>query len=63
MGWIIFYYEGMYMSETFELPEETAEQIIDKISALAWDIREDWSDPRTECREIVRLCELLKQKM
>ena len=63
---VVVVYKGEgYMSEnfeeknSFELPEETAEQIIDKISALAWDIREDWFDPKTECCEIVRLCELL----
>lgn len=44
----------------FDLPEETKEQIIDKIEALAWNIRNDWTDPRGECRNIVRLCEKLK---
>lgn len=44
----------------FDLPEETKEEIIDKISALALQIRGDWTDPRTECRRIVGLCEKLK---
>lgn len=44
----------------FELPEETKDEIIDKISALAWQIRNDWSDPRGECRKIIELCEKLK---
>lgn len=44
----------------FDLPEDTKEEIIDKISALAWLIRNDWSDPRGECRAIVKLCEKLK---
>lgn len=50
----------MEEENAFELPEDTKEQIIDKISALAWSIRNDWSDPRGECRTIVKLCEKLK---
>ncbi len=45
----------------FEMPETTREEIIDKISALAWQIRNDWSDPRGECRAIVGLCNKLKE--
>lgn len=45
----------------FALPEDTKEQIISKIEALAWSIRNDWSDPRGECRKIVELCTKLKQ--
>ncbi len=45
----------------WDLPEETKDEIIDKISALAWEIRNDWSDPRGECRKIVELCEKLKK--
>jgi hypothetical protein len=44
----------------FELPEDTKEQVIDKIEALAWSIRNDWTDPRGECRRIVELCSKLK---
>jgi hypothetical protein len=44
---------------TFDLPEETAPEIISKISSLARDIRSDWSDPRAECRAIVGLCDKL----
>jgi hypothetical protein len=44
----------------FDMPEETAIQIIDKIDSLAASIRSDWSDPRSECRNICRLCEKLK---
>ena len=44
----------------WDLPEDTKDEIIDKISALAREIRKDWSDPRGECRGIVRLCEKLK---
>lgn len=47
-------------TSAFDLPEETKEQIIDKIQALAWQIRNDWSDPRSECRIIVDLCSKLK---
>ena len=50
----------MEEENVWDLLEETQEEIIDKISALAWQIRNDWSDPRSECREIVRLCEKLK---
>jgi hypothetical protein len=46
----------------FELPERTKEEIIDKISSLATQIRMDWSDPRGECRKIKELCEKLKNK-
>jgi hypothetical protein len=50
------------MEETaFDLPETTKLEIIEKIKALAWEIRNDWSDPRNECRKIVELCEKLKQ--
>lgn len=44
---------------TWDMPEETREQIIAKIRAIAWDIRGDWSDPRSECRKIVELCDKL----
>ena len=47
----------------FELPEDTIEQIIDKIAALAWRIRNDWSDPRGECRTIVTLTDKLKEQL
>ena len=29
----------------FELPETTKLEIIEKIKALAWSIRNDWTDP------------------
>lgn len=45
----------------FDMPETTKEEIIDKIEALAWEIRNDWSDPRGECRTIVALCKKLKE--
>lgn len=45
----------------FDLPETTATEILDKIAKLAWEIRGDWTDPRSECREIVRLSEKLKE--
>ena len=44
-----------------DLPETTANEIINKIARLAWAIRDDWSDPRGECRAIVRLTEKLKE--
>ncbi len=45
----------------FDLPETTATEILDKIAKLAWEIRGDWTDPRSECRDIVRLTEKLKE--
>lgn len=45
----------------FDLPEETANQIIEKIYNMASSIRSDWTDPRSECREIWRLCRKLKE--
>lgn len=50
----------MEEENAFELPEETKNEIIEKIQALTWNIRNDWSDPRSECRKIVELCEKLK---
>lgn len=50
----------MEEENVWDLPEETKDEIIDKISALAWRIRNDWSDPRGECRKIVELCDKLK---
>jgi hypothetical protein len=47
----------------FDMPEETAIQIVDKIYALAVSIRSDWSDPRGECRKIWDLCDKLKTKI
>ena len=44
----------------WDLPESTAIEIADKIQALAWEIRSDWSDPRSECRKIVELTDKLK---
>ena len=46
----------------FNMQEDTCEQIIEKIYEMATSIRNDWSDPRSECREILRLCDLLKKK-
>lgn len=51
----------MEEENVWDLPEETKDEIIDKIQALAWQIRSDWSDPRGECRRIVELCEKLKE--
>lgn len=48
-------------NSAFDLPETTNNEIIDKISALAWQIRSDWSDPRGECRKITELCEKLNK--
>ena len=45
----------------FDLPENSPIEIIDKISAMASSIRGDWTDPRSECREIWRLCTKLKE--
>jgi len=50
----------MEEESAWDLPEETKDEIIDKIAALACEIRNDWSDPRDECRGIVKLCEKLK---
>ena len=38
-------------------------KIIEEISSTAYEIRCDWSDPRTECRLIMSLCESLKEKI
>lgn len=46
---------------SWDMPETTKLEIIEKISALAWDIRNDWSDPRSECRKIVELCKKLQE--
>lgn len=45
----------------YNMPETTREEVIDKIAALAWEIRNDWSDSRGECRTIVSLCTKLKE--
>lgn len=47
----------------FELPESTTQEIIEKISELSWKIRNDWGEPRAECRKIVALCDELKEKV
>lgn len=44
----------------FDLPENTVEEIIDKINAMASSIRNDWTDPRSECRAIWALTKKLK---
>lgn len=44
---------------SWDMPEQTKKEIIEKISALAREIRNDWSDPRSECRKIVELCKKL----
>lgn len=49
-----------YNDSAFDMPETTRLEIIEKIEALAWEIRNDWSDPRGECRTIVALCVKLK---
>jgi hypothetical protein len=45
----------------YEMPETTALEIINKIASMAREIRNDWTDPRNECREIVKLTEKLKE--
>ena len=45
----------------YDMPETTAMEIISKIEAMAWEIRNDWTDPRGECRTIIRLTEKLKE--
>jgi hypothetical protein len=45
----------------YNMPETTREEIIDKIIALTWEIRNDWTDPRGECRFIISLCNKLKE--
>ena len=47
----------------WDLPEDTCEQIIEKISSLAWEIRGDWTDPRGECKQIIALCEKLSSML
>lgn len=43
----------------FDMPENNKLDMLRKIEALAMRIREDWSDPRSECRKIKELCEAL----
>lgn len=50
----------MEEDNAFDLPEESKLEIIDKIAALAMQIRNDWTDPRSECRRIVELTTKLK---
>lgn len=45
----------------YDMPENTKEEIIDKISEMAHEIWTDWTDPRGECHEIYRLCDKLKE--
>lgn len=45
----------------YDLPEQTPDEIIEKIRGMATEIRNDWSDPRSECRNIWRLCDKLKE--
>lgn len=45
----------------FDLPENTKIEVIDKIHAMASSIRNDWTDPRSECRAIWALCKKLKE--
>lgn len=43
------------------MPEDTEDQIIDKIEAIIWNIRSDWNDPRYECRAAAELCEKIRK--
>ena len=45
----------------WDLPETTELEIIEKIEALAWQIRGDWTDPRGECRRIIEICNKLTE--
>lgn len=47
--------------DPYQMPETTAIEIIDKIEAMTQEIHSDWSDPRSECREIYRLIAKLKE--
>ncbi len=39
-----------------DLPEETKEQVIDKISIIAFNISLDYNDPKGQCKKIIELC-------
>lgn len=39
---------------------EKIKELADKIEENAWEIRADWSDPRTECRNIADLCQEIR---
>ena len=43
-----------------EMLEDTREEIINKIEAYSWEIRSNWSNPRSQCRSIIRLLEKLR---
>ena len=45
----------------WDLPESTELEIIEKIKALTRQIRGDWTDPRSECRRIIELCNKLTE--
>ena len=46
--------------DTFEMPEDTPEQIMDKIQQFAMDIWGDWTNPKSEAKAIYVLCDKLK---
>lgn len=46
--------------DIFDLPEYTEGDIIDKIEAIAADIRADWNSPKHRANTISRLCGKLR---
>jgi hypothetical protein len=61
----LFSYKDINMTDeenAFDLPENTIDEMVEKIRALAWQIRSDWTDPRGECRKIDQICTKLKGK-
>ena len=46
-----------------DMPETTAAEIIAKIRALAWKIRDDGGDPRFEVNDISGLCDKLDKML
>ena len=53
----------MEEKSAYDMPELTAFDIVDKIEAYAWEIREDWTDPRFQVKEIARLSQRLKSML
>ena len=49
------------IEEVYNMPEDTKEEIISKIEALVWVIRCDWTDPRSDCILIAKLCDKLRK--
>ena len=49
--------------DIYSLPEDTIQEIINKIDLIASDVADDWESPKHKVQDISRLCSKLRKKI